>query len=177
MTDKSDVLIYLVKNHKQFTKNSNLYDEIVRVTGCRLSRARELAATHCNMVSLWTILCAKGKYLKSYGDFFRWCFEMKYCSLEGYIHVNKRNILDSIDIDSPLTKYNEWEDVLNPSARLDKNKFYQSKIFAETDGDHFLSAYIKDGVLYGVDTSFRGTPFVFSDVIKPEKFQWIMEVV
>ena len=177
MTDKSDVLIELVKNHKQFVNKSNAYDEIVRVTGCNLSRARELVATHCNMISLWAILCARGVYLKNYGDFFKWCLGMKYCDIHGYIHVNKRNILDSLDVKSTFSKYREYEDVINPSARLDKNKFYQVKIFADTEGDHFLSAFIKDGIFYGVDTSYRGTPFIFTDKVPAEKYQWIMEVV
>jgi len=176
-SEKYKVLNALIENHKQFTNKSNLFDEIVRVTGCSLAKAKELAATHCNMVSFWAILCAQGKYLKSYGDFFKWCLDMKYCDLNGYIRVNKLNILDALDLQSTLKKFSDWEDILDPKAQLNEDKFYQIKIFAETDGDHFMAGYIQDGVFYGSDTSFRGTPFNFVEKIKPEKFQWVMEVI
>lgn len=176
-SEKYKVLNALVENHKQFASKSNLFDEIVRVTGCNLDKSKELAATHCNMVSFWAILCAQGKYLKSYGDFFKWCLDMKYCDIYGFIHVNKLNILDSLDIQSTLKKFSDWEDVLNPKAQLKEDKFYQIKIFADTEGDHFFSGYIQDGVLYGADSSYRGTPFIITDKIKSDKFQWIMEVI
>lgn len=176
-SEKYKVLNALIENHKQFTSKSNLFDEIVRVTGCNLSRAKELAATHCNMVSFWAILCAQGKYLKSYGDFFKWCLDMKYCDLNGYMSVNKNTILDSFNVQSSLQKYSDWEDILNPKTRLNEKKFYQFKIHADTSGDHFFAGYIQDGIFYGSDSSYRGTPFVITEKISPDKFQWIMEVV
>lgn len=175
-TEKSDVLNSLAANHKQFAKKSNLYDEIVRVTGCSLAKAEELAATHCNIVSLWLILCTQGKYLKSYGDFFKWCLDMKYCDLNGYIRVNKTTILEALNIQSKLKKYSDWEDIIDPRIRLDSNKLYQFKIHADTSGDHFFVGYVQDGIFYGSDTSYRGTPFIITEKIKPEKFQWIMEI-
>ena len=176
-TEKSDVLNSLAANHKQFAKKSNLFDEIIRVTGCSLAKAKELAATHCNMVSLWLILCTQGKYLKSYGDFFKWCLDMKYCDLNGYIRVNKLNILEAINVQSKFKKYSDWEDIIEPGIRLDPNKLYQFKIHADTSGDHFFVGYIQDGVFYGSDSSYRGNPFIVTEKIKPEKFQWVMEVI
>ena len=176
-SEKYKVLNALIENHKQFTGKSNLFDEIVRVNNCSRSKAKELASTHCNMVSLWAIICAQGKYLKSYGDFFKWCLDMKYCDQNGYIRVNKLNILDSLDIQSPLKKYSDWEDVLNPKVQLKEDKFYQIKIHADTEGDHFMAGYIQEGIFYGVDSSYRGTPFILTEKINPGKFQWIMEVV
>lgn len=166
----------IIKKYLQYGKRSQLYDDIVQVLSCSLSEAKDLAATHCNMVSFWAILSVYGWYEKSYANFFKWMLVKNFCNIEGFILVEKDKILKSLDKDAELIKYKEWEDVLDPSARLDDDKLYQFKIFANTRGDHFFCGYIQDGILYGCDTSFRGVPFIVKDVIKPEKFQWVMEV-
>ncbi len=170
-----DQLQQIIKVYPQFQSKSKLYDDIVRVLSCSLVDAKDKAKTMCNMVSFWAILKCYDWYKYDFANFYRWMLTKNFCNADGFITESKDKIIESLDFNSDLQKYKDWEDILDPGF-LDEDNLYQIKIFADTKGDHFFSAYIQDGIVYGCDTSYRGVPFKVLDKIKPEKFQWIMEI-
>lgn len=165
----------IISTYPQFAKKSQLYDDIVRVLSCTLVEAKDHAKTMCNLVSFYAVLRAYDWYKYDFANFYRWMMMKNFSNIDGFITIEKGNILSALNQDSSLNKYKDWEDIVDPSF-LDANKLYQIKIYADTKGDHFFAAYIQDGIVYGCDTSYRGVPFVVTDKIKPDKFQWIMEV-
>jgi len=173
---EKELLNDLTKCYPQFKKTSLLYDMIIQALGCSLLRAKQLARTHCNLVSFWIILFTSENYKGGYSKFYKWMLEENYCNDKGYILVNKQKILDSLKINSILRTYREYEDILDPLARLNPDKYYQVKINADTRGWHFMACYIEDGVFYGSDTSYRGNPFLLTDKVTPENFVKLDEV-
>lgn len=170
-----DRLKQMIKMYPQFKNKSQLYDDIVRVLSCSLVDAKDKAKTMCNMVSFWGILKSYDWYKFDFAHFYQWMLTKNFCNVEGFILETKDKIIESLGFESELEKHKDWEDILDPQF-LDEDKLYQIKIFADTKGDHFFAAYIENGIVYGCDTSYRGVPFVIKDVIKPEKFQWIMVI-
>ena len=166
----------LIKEYPQFKKTSKLYDSIVQTLGCTLSKAKDLTRTHCNLVSFWAILYTSGEYKNTYAKFFRWMLEENYCNVKGYILVDKKIILDKLLIDCNMETFRDYEDIINPLARLNPEKYYQVKIKADTSGWHFMACYIQDGIFYGSDTSYRGTPFLLTDKVTQANFEKIDEV-
>lgn len=173
---KIDIFNAIIEAHPQFTKKSNLFDEIVVALDCTYTEARDLARTHCNMVSFYACIRAGFGYNKSYRTFFKHCLSEKVCNEKGRI-FDKPKLLDTLGIKSDLTTYREYEDIIDPYARLNPDKFYQVKIFANTSGDHFMGCYIKNGQLYLSDTSYRGIEIPAIKYINPENFQKISEVI
>jgi hypothetical protein len=175
---KSKIIILnqIIDAYPQFKKMSILYDEIVKVLECSLSEAKELAKTHCNMVSFWAILKASGKYDNGYSQFFKHCLRNKFCDEHGFIS-DKPGILKSLNIESELKTLRDYEDILDPATVLDPEKFYQVKIKADTSGDHFMVCYNEDGIMYLSDTSYRGIGVKATDFINGDNFQKISEVV
>lgn len=170
-----DKLQQTIKMYPQFSAKSQLYDDIVRVLSCSLTDAKDTAKTMCNLVSFWAILKAYDWYKFDFANFYRWMLVKNFCNIDGYINVTKDKIIRELGFESDLIKRKDWEDILDPQF-LDEDRLYQIKIYADTKGDHFFSAYIENGIVYGCDTSYRGVPFVVKDKIKPDKFQWIMEI-
>jgi hypothetical protein len=171
----------LLSQYPQFKKTSLLYDSIVQALGCGLSKAKDLAATHCNIISFWGIIYSSGEYKNTYAKFFKWMLDEGYLGTEtsppekGYINCNKKIILDKLLIDSTLTEYRDYEDIINP-FRLNPEKYYQVRIKADTSGKHFMACYLEDGVLFGTDTSYRGNPFKLTDKVTQKNFEVLLEV-
>lgn len=171
---KIEVLNKIIETHPQFKNKSLLYDGIVKALDCTLERARELAATHCNMISLYAILTAEGIYFGNYAEYFKWMLEKGFCDVNGYIIADKATILDSLGFKKSLLKYKEIEDIIDP-LRLDSGKFYQFKIHGNTKGYHFMAGYIEDGIFKISDTSYRGIGVKAIDHINEKNFCWVME--
>lgn len=165
----------IIETHPQFKKTSRLYDEIVKTLGCSLAHAKELAATHCNMISFYAILTANETYFGHYSEYFRWMLSHNFCNDKGYIFAEKKDIISELGIKASLEKFREIEDVVNP-VRLNADKFYQIKIKGNTSGFHFMGGYIEDGIFRLSDTSYRGIGVKGSAFITPENFNWIMEI-
>jgi hypothetical protein len=165
----------IIITHPQFKNKSLLYDCISTVLGCTLSQAKEKAATHCNMISFYAALYASEDYTKNYASFFKMCLENKFCNEKGFIQ-DKEGIIKRLGITTKLITYRDYEDIINPCARLDSDKFYQIKIFGDTSGDHFMTGYIKNDMLYFSDTSYRGIEFEAVKYITKKNFQKITEV-
>lgn len=171
----------ITETHFQFQKQfpdrkSLLFPAIQSVLKCSQAESERLAATHCNLESTYAPCRAKGLFNNEYADFFKKCLDSKYVTKQGYI-TDKPLLMKYLKIDTPLTTYRDYEDILNPLHRLDPNKFYQIKIFADSGGDHFLSSYIKGEKLYISDSSYRGIGVSALDFINEDNFQKIMEVV
>ena len=162
--------------HNQFTEPTLLFPAIQSVLKCSESESKRIAATHCNLISMYAPLRAKELFNKEYAEFFQKCLDSKYVTKNGYI-TDKPLLMKYLKIDTPLTTYREYEDILDPSSRLDQTKFYQVKIKSNSGGYHFLSTYIKSGILYLSDTSYRGIGVKATDFINENNFQKIMEVV
>lgn len=171
----------ITETHFQFQKQfpnqkSLLFPAIQSVLKCDLAEAEKKAATHCNLISMYAPLRAKELFNKEYAEFFQKCLDSKYVTKNGYI-TDKPLLMKYLKIDTPLTTFREYEDILDPSSRLDQTKFYQVKIKSNSGGNHFLSTYIKSGILYLSDTSYRGIGVKATDFINENNFQKIMEVV
>ena len=166
----------IIKTHPQFEHRSLLYDSISTVLNCSVEYGKELAKTHCNMISLYAILRASEDYNKTYAHFFKFCLENNFCTEKGFIK-DKPGILSHIGITTKLITYRDYEDIINPCVRLNPDKFYQVKINANTSGDHFMSGYIQNDILYFSDTSYRGIEFEATKYITEKNFQKITEVI
>lgn len=175
INEKIEILNEIIKNHPQFQKKSFLYDDIMDALGCSLDKAKELATTHCNMISFYAILFSDGIYPDNYSQFFKWMLGKGYCNEKGYIRVEKEIILDKLGFQKKLIKYINVDDIINP-VKLNTEKFYQVKIHGNTTGFHFMAGYIDDGVFKISDTSYRGIGVKASDHITEKNFCWIMEV-
>lgn len=166
----------IIKTHNQFADKSLLYGEIQKTLECDFNNAKKLAATHCNMISLYAILRSSEDYNKPYGSFFKFCLENNFCTEKGFIK-DKDGILKRLGITMKLITYRDYEDIINPCVRLNPDKFYQVKIKADTSGDHFMSGYIQNDILYFSDTSYRGIEFEAVKYITQKNFQKITEVI
>lgn len=178
----TEIFNALTETHFQFKsqhpgEKSLLFPAIQDVLKCDEKEAEKLGSTHCNLISMYAPLRAKSLYNKEYDSFFKDCLDSKYVTKQGYIS-DKVLLMKYLKIDTPLTTFRAFEDIEKPLARLDCTKFYQIKIKSRTDGggDHFLSSYIKNEVLYISDTSFRGIGVPALDFINADNFQKIMEV-
>jgi len=174
--NKIEMLNKIIETHPQFKEFSLAYDAIGKVLNCPIQKAKDIAKTHCNMLSFWAILKAGEQYNGSYSDFFKFCLGENFCTEKGFIK-DKAGILSQLCIESKLVTYRDYEDIINPSIRLNPDKFYQIKIKANTRGDHFMACYIQDGVLYLSDTSYRGIGVKALDYVNENNFQKISEVV
>ena len=172
---KIDKLNEIIKTHNQY-KRSQLWTDISVVLKCDMKEAANKAKTHCNMISFYAILYAAGKFDNHYRDFYEFCLENNFCDKEGFMQ-EKHDILSALGIESELLKYRDYNELLHCAGILDKDKFYQVKIKADTHGDHFMAAYF-DGInVYISDTSYRGIAQVSVKYINRNNFQFIMEVV
>lgn len=175
--DKIKKILNVVSELQQFKDDSKLYGIISDVIHTDKKRAKELASTYCNMVSTYAILRASDNYKNEFNVFLDMMIKRGYAEANGWINLTKSELFQALKITGYINKsFKDFEDVLNP-LRLNPDKFYQVKIKADTHGVHFFAAYISDGVVYGVDSSYRGCPFIIADKIKPEKFEWISEVI
>lgn len=182
MTDKIKILNNIIKTHNQF-KCSQLWTDISVVCECVIDEAAEFAKTHCNMISFYALLVAEKKYYGMYRDFFRFCLDNKFLGTKnshpykGFINLDKGIITDKLGISGmSYVKYRDFEDILNPKARLKNGQLYQMKIKANTSGFHFMACYVLDGVVYISDTSYRGIGVSAIDHITDKNFEWIMEI-
>ena len=171
----------ITETHFQFQhqfpdRKSLLFPAIKSVLKCSEAEAERIGSTHCNLVSMYAPIRAKGLFNAEYDKFFQACLDSKYVTKQGYI-TDKPLLLKYLKIESPLTTYREYEDILDPGTRLKQDKFYQVKIKSQSGGDHFMSTYIKSGILYLSDTSFRGIGVKATDFINDKNFQKITEVV
>ena len=177
----SDFLNTIVANYFQFQKHrkgehSALFEDIKEVLNCTQSQAEKLATTHCNMVSFWACNFASGFTNMPYKTYFRTMLDKKFCNEKGRIIVGKDQVCkDVFGFNFDIEYVEEFEDILKPEIRMDKNCFYQMKMKADTEGDHFLSTYIDD-VFFGTDTSYRGTPFKLLNKINQSNFQWLLKI-
>lgn len=170
-----ETLNEIIETHPQFQKTSLLYEGIIKSIGCTLERAKDLAKTHCNMVSFYAILTTNGTLFGGYSDYFSWMLKKGYCDINGYIKAEKATILEEIGITASLIKYKELEDIIDP-IRLNPDRFYQIKIKGNTSGFHFMAGYIEDGVFKLSDTSYRGIGVIAEDHINQKNFEWILEI-
>ena len=170
-----EILNEIIETHPQFKKTSLLYDGIVKSLGCTPDRSKDLASTHCNMVSFYAVLTASGTYFGKYNEYFSWMLKKGYCDVNGYIKAEKATILEELGITASLLKYNELEDIIDP-IRLNPDRFYQIKIKGNTSGFHFMAGYIEDGIFKISDTSYRGIGVIATDHITSKNFVWIMEI-
>lgn len=179
-----ETLTTLIYNHFQFQKqfpkrHSELFDDIIKVLECSLDYAEKFASTQCNMVSFWGLNKSQDKTSMSYSDFYDNMLENNFCNKEGKIKVDKDIVCDEIfGYKFELKYFEDYEDVLNPLTRLNMEKGYQLKMKGDTSGFHFIACYIDidTGLLMGVDTSYRGTPFILSEKVTSENFIWLLEV-
>ena len=180
---QSDILNSTVANYFQFQhqfpdKHSLLFDDIKKVLGCSESQAEGFASSHCNMLSFWALNYSQGKTSMGYADYFENMLENNFCNKEGFIKVDKSVVCDQIfGYKFDMEYYEDYEDVLKPLLKMSPDNGYQIKIKADSSGFHFMSAYIdENGILMGVDSSYRGTPFVLADKVSQNNFIWLMKV-
>jgi hypothetical protein len=162
---------------KQFPdRNSMLFPAIKSVLKCDEETAEEKASTHCNLFSSYSPLRAKGIYNSDYVEFFSAVLKSGYVNDKGYIS-DKPKMYKAIGIETTLEIFREYEDIINPAFRLNPEMFYQVKIKSDSGGDHFMACYIKNGILYLSDTSYRGIGVKATDYINQDNFQKITEIV
>lgn len=178
---KINILNSVTKSYFQFQRHfpdrkSALFEDIKEVLNCTQEKAEKLASTHCNMVSFWACNFASGFTNMPYKTYFRTMLDKKFCNDKGRIIVGKDKVCKEIfGFNFDIEYIEEFEDILKPEIRMDKNCFYQMKMKADTEGDHFLSTYIDD-VFFGTDTSYRGTPFKLLNKINQSNFQWLLKI-
>ena len=176
---KIDNLNDIIETHPQFKKKSLAYDAVSAALDCTLTKARELVATHCNMLSLYACIRADEKYHGTYHQFFKLSYLNGFCNHKGYIGKNaskdKPELLEFFSIKSSLTKYEDFEDIINP-FRLNPDKFYQIKMKADTQGFHYISGYIQDDKFYCSCTSYRGTGWKAEKYLNENNFVWAKEI-
>lgn len=181
---QANILISIIETHFQFQKQhpgkrSILFDDIKKVLECSLDYAEKFASTHCNMVSFWGLNYSQKLTTMQYDDFFNNMLENNFCNKEGKIKVEKDVVCEQIfGYDFKIKYFEDYEDVLNPLTRLNPEKGYQLKMKGDTSGFHFIACYIdvETGLMMGVDSSYRGTPFILSEKVNPKNFIWLLEV-
>jgi hypothetical protein len=181
---QSQTLCAVTETHFQFKKHfpdkeSLLIEDIKKVLECSEAMAEKFAGTHCNMESFWALNYSQSRTNMIYADFFENMLENNFCNKEGRIKVEKNIVCDEIfGFDFKIEYFEDYEDVLKPLVRLDPSCGYQIKIKADTSGFHFMAAYIdvETGLLMGVDTSYRGIPFVMATKVNPKNFIWLLKV-
>lgn len=171
---------------KQFPKRTSLlFADIKKVLECSEPVAEKFASTHCNLNSFWNCNISSGKTNMPYADFYDVMLEKQYCNKEGFIKVardpdnSKEIICDEIfGYTFDALYYEDYEDVINPQARLDAGYFYQLKMKGDTSGFHFIACYIDidTGIFMGADTSYRGTPFILSTKVNAKNFVWLLRI-
>ena len=173
---ETEIFNAITEVNNQFKEPTLLFGAIQSVLKCDMEIAKQKAATHCNLFSSYSPLRSKGLYNAEYSEFFAAVLKSGYVNDKGYIS-DKAKMYKSVGLDLPLTTFRDYEDILDPSVKLDQNKFYQVKIKGDTSGDHFMACYIKSGILYLSDTSYRGIGVKATDFINDKNFQKITEVV
>lgn len=152
-------------------KKSMLTDDIMSVIGCDEEKAFELGKTHCNLLSFWAQLFALGWVKMSYADFFKYCLEKKFCKQNGYISIDKTDILRSMDITANIVKYSSA-----PKNRK-VNDIYQISI---NGNHHFICGIVGDDLnVYIFDTNDRGLGVEIGRAFakKHDKPDWFKEIV
>ena len=186
-TERIQTISDIIRNYNQFDPDSQLFRDIQAVTGCRKSEIAGIADGHCNLISTWAIMFASGKTEMSYRDYFSKClttdvydkknkYTSKGCNVEGKIQVGKEYLLPAIfGVDFNPVFYEDFEDVINPSARLNPDCFYQMKI---QNSDHYIACCIdKNGLFVIFDTGRRGVnvPAIGANRINEKYFKWLLE--
>lgn len=177
----------IIIRYNQFDPKSQLYKDIQNATGCRTSEIAGIADGHCNLISLWAITKVAGYRSMSYADYLHKClttdiydsknkYTAKGCNVEGKILVGKEYLIPAIfGVDFEPVFYEDFEDVVNPSARLDPDCFYQMKI---QNSDHYIACCINDsGMMMIFDTGRRGVnvPAIGANRINEKYFKWLLE--
>ena len=170
---KINKLNNIIKDYNQFIY-SHLIEDIQSVLFCNRKQAFDFADSHCNPISLYALLYADDKIDISYKQFFRNLLDADFVRKNGFIKVLKEEIYSyyNIPFNNPLTFFEDYEDLINPSLRLNPNKFYQLKIKG-----HYMACYVDDNnELRLSDTSTRGINKRAKDFVKQSQFKWLLEI-
>lgn len=179
-----EMLKFIIRQYSQFDPDSQLFKDIKAVTGCRYSEIADIADSHCNMISLWAIMRASNKTGMSYADFYSAClttdikakdYTAKGCNREGKILVGKEFLIPAIfGVDFEPVFYEDFEDVVNPSMRLNEDCFYQMKLHST---DHYIACCIDKGIMLIFDTGRRGVgvPAIGASRVDEKHFKWLLE--
>jgi hypothetical protein len=104
------ILYNTIKNLNQFDK-SQLQDAIMKVFKCDYATAFAAGKFHCNAISLYGILFAKGFYSGSYADFLSFLLSKgmlgtdKSPARNGYINARKPDIFKALKINASVFEY------------------------------------------------------------------------
>lgn len=169
-------MLKIVKDYNQFDPGSQLFKDIQAVTGCEDTEIQGIADGHCNLISFWALMKAAGHTDMTYQHYFKRMLDLGFCDVGGWVKAKKEVIA------AKLFRYNftpvffeDFEDVVNPSTRLNPKSFYQIKI---KNTDHYIACSVDTGKLLIYDTGRRGigVSAIGADRIDQAHFKWLMEV-
>jgi hypothetical protein len=159
-----EILKEELSKRNQF-KNNFLTREIIDATGCTVKRALEIQDGLCNLLSFWAILFAQGLLLLSFMDFYIFLVKNNYASEDGWLKIDKPDLLHAMRIDAQVIKYNKFTDDRQPG------ECYQIAI---NNKHHFIASCVNDDLSVSVfDTNNRGCPEDLEKALKKDKIDWI----
>jgi len=164
---KIEKLKSIISDYLQY-KKSKLWTETQEVMGLVDSEVEDVIDGFCNIVSFWALLVVVYDLKVNYKEFISTLFKKKMIKPNGWISAGKDEIAELFDIELELEYFESFADIIDPD-RLEEECFYQCKIKG-----HFFACVMYKGEVWGVDTMRRGLWFKLVDVIKPEKFEWLL---
>jgi len=186
-SDKIKQAIEIIRDYNQFQRG-RLWDDIQFVLKCSEAVAKDKADSHCNMVSFWSGMYLAGHTSMSYREFFSKMLTTiikdpkngnNYgCRDDGYLNVSKECIAKQLfGYNFKPVFFEDFEDVVNPTVRLDPDSWYQMKI---KNSDHYMLSCLDDnGIMLIFCTGKRGVgvPAIGASRIDEQHFKWLMEIL
>jgi len=166
----------IISEYNQF-EWSRLHDDIKSVLNCSDKEAKEKALTACNMVSFWAGIKVQGYTDIEYVDFFTQMLNNGFCLENGRFEVGKDVVMDKLfNAKFKIKYFEDFEDVVNPTARLNPDSLYQVKI---DNPMHFIVADIDSHnlmLIYCTGKRGVGVPAIGAKRINETYFKWLLEL-
>lgn len=172
-----ELLKETLKDYDQF-RNSKLQNDIMKDLNCNYTTAFEKGQFHCNMLSLYGILFAKGYIKMSYAEFFKFCLTtdlsktLKLCNDKGYLYATKMEVFKALNITATVDEFIKIPPLnIGDMFQVSINKLH-----------HFMAAGVEDdGLLhlYDTHTTYRGQyggEITAALKINNDKIDWVKRI-
>jgi len=161
-------------DYNQF-KPCRLWEDIPEITGCRKQHIPDIADGLCNVISTWALSKECNYHELEFKEFYKKLIDTGYASENGWIKQHKEVIFkEFFKVDFVPKFFEDFEDIINPAARLDKDCLYQLKI---RNSDHYIACDIQNNIFTLYDTGKRGigVPAIGAKRIDQVHFKWLLE--
>lgn len=133
----NDIVKSIYDNAQTFQQfeQSQLQTIIMSVTGQNYKDAYISGTFHCNMLSTFLILHARGLWIQGYLEFFKKAYDNKWCTDHGYLNIDKKIFFEKMEINATLVKLDKEPVDLKPGDcfQIPVNNFH-----------HFMASAVDD---------------------------------